>query len=632
MRLKKHLLLLFLLIFLSVFSKAARLSEMDDLSITDSVKIKNFALNHISLTDSVVNYGKMFLNTPYHFGSPGVSSFDCSGFTSFVYRNFGYNLEHSSSDQAKQFDSIDRSQLKTGDLVFFSGSRRSKRIGHVGIVTVAKENGEFDFIHAASHKGVTISNSNEEYYTRRFVKASRVVGANQMLASTGFILNNDQHVRDTIAFTPLIVPSQSIKTVIPAKYHRVKKGETLSSISEKYGITVAELKRKNNIKGSRLSLKQNLKIKDQETVVVVQAEPATIHNPVQLTESSPKEKAEVKADQRNAIAQTNNFHIVKKGETLFSISKLYNISVEELKKINKILKGKIQTGQEIKINQPVAETKTETLAKSEETLKPATHKVVSGESLTSISKKHNIPVEELEKINNLTDGKIHAGQELKLNKEYEIKTQDVVTLKHENKQADQIKSNEKHILYKIRKGDNLGSIAKENNMTVEELKRINNLTNSRIQPGQKLMIIQNIETKNNNIVRGETESKPDNKYANKEIKQSCKVKKGETLISIAKDNNISVDELKRLNNLTDSKIKFGQELKLSTASETSNSKTSKADNSSHSIKLKVKSGESFYTIARKYGCTVEELKEWNHKKENKIKIGEEITVYPKAKK
>jgi len=72
----------------------------------------------INLTDSLINYGKLFKYSLIAIGSEGISSFDCSGFTSYIYRNFGYNLERSSADQAAQFPSVDKSELKPGDLVF----------------------------------------------------------------------------------------------------------------------------------------------------------------------------------------------------------------------------------------------------------------------------------------------------------------------------------------------------------------------------------------------------------------------------------------------------------------------------------------------------------------------------------
>ena len=104
------------------------------------------------------------------------------------------------------------------------------------------------------------------------------------------------------------------------------------------------------------------------------------------------------------------------------------------------------------------------------------------------------------------------------------------------------------------------------------------------------------------------------------------IKKGESLLSIAKNNNISVEELKRYNNLSDSKIRSGQELKLSQSVENTKTKPSKLENVAKKIQHKVKSGESFYSIAKNYGCTVDELKGWNQKSGNKIKVGENILI------
>jgi len=702
MNLKKHLLLLFLLFFTFVSSMAGTHVEADHSTNPDTLKIKNFALNHISLTDSVVNYGKIFLNTPYHFGSPGIASFDCSGFTSHVYRNFGYNLEHSSAEQATQFDTIDRTQLKPGDLVFFSGSRRSKRVGHVGIVTVARENGEFDFIHAAVHSGVTISNSSEVYYTRRFIKATRVIGANQMLAISKYSSKSEDPVNDTFRPTPVVIPAQTIQKVIPAEYHRVKSGETLSSISKKYGMTVEEIKRKNRIKGSKLSLKQNIKIKDEETVMIVQAVQPKPENTATIAERSSKNNEQANVNQKNTIAQNTNSHSVKKGETLFSISKIYNISIDELKNINKLIKEKIHPGQQLKISQPVSIQENVALAKVEEAPKLSTHKVISGESLYSISKEYNISIDELKKLNNISNGKLHAGQEIKLNQKPEVSEQYVAVDRSDAKQDNKIKDAEKTITHRIKSGENLGSIAKENNTTVEELKRLNNLADSKIHAGQELKINQGVDTRNRNAVtekidnkrqvtkiennekllthvikKGENlgsiakannttveelkrinnlsdtkihqgqelklnQDRDDKRQQTVAVKSEDKkngvriennektlthvIKKGENLGSIAKANNTTVDELKRINNLADSKIHQGQELKLVKISEKESANSSKGENESKIIQHKVKSGESFYTIAKKYGCSVEELKRWNRMTGSKIKTGDKITI------
>ena len=620
---KRQKLLLSSLLLFSLFSMARTYSEPDNSSVVDSTRVNHFVSNHILLSDSVVNFGKFFLNTPYHFGSTGISSFDCSGFTSHVYRNFGYNLERSSCDQAKQFDTIDRTKLKAGDLVFFSGRHRSKKVGHVGIVVDAKDNGEFNFIHAAVHSGVTFSNSNEEYYTKRFIKASRVIGSNQMLAISKFITKSEKPKKDTFPFSPVVTQTQTIKKIIPAEYHHVKSGETLSSISKKYGMTIAELKRKNNIKGNKLSLKESLKVKDEETDLVVQTQ---VPNQTLLAENINSKNTEILSSDH----QSNNIHSVKKGETLFSISKIYNISIDELKKINNIIKEGIHPGQKLKITQPTDPSKNESFAKVDEPQRPLIHKVVSGESLYSISKTTDIPVDELTRMNNIKNGKIHPGQKLKLNVEYETKSQNVFAEKSESKQKGRIEKNENELTHKIKRGENLGSIAKANNMSVDELMKINNLSDSKIHQGQELKVIQKNESKNQNVFLAKAEKNQEDKIEKKGNSETHKIKKGENLGSIAKANNISIDELKSINNLKDSKIKPGQELKLTASLEKTKTYNPKTDNDSKSIHHKVKSGESFYTIAKIYGCSVEELKDWNRKSGNKIKVGEKIVIMQKV--
>ncbi len=130
----------------------------------------------------IVNSAMQYIGTPYRSGrmSP-TSGFDCSGFTSFIYKMQDISLPRSSRSQYMEETAIDDCRnLKKGDLVFFSGSRVSKRIGHVGIVTkVNKKTGEFSFIHSSCSEGVTISHSTETYYAKRYIGACRVLSEKQ---------------------------------------------------------------------------------------------------------------------------------------------------------------------------------------------------------------------------------------------------------------------------------------------------------------------------------------------------------------------------------------------------------------------------------------------------------------------
>lgn len=124
----------------------------------------------------MLTFAHKFTGLRYRRGGKTPKGFDCSGFTSYVYRQFGISLKASSRSQYTQGTSIDNADLRPGDLVFFGGRGGSKKVvGHVGIVVnVDSENGTFDFIHSACSSGITISKSTEPYYNRRYIGARRV--------------------------------------------------------------------------------------------------------------------------------------------------------------------------------------------------------------------------------------------------------------------------------------------------------------------------------------------------------------------------------------------------------------------------------------------------------------------------
>lgn len=127
------------------------------------------------LLNDLLSEARSHLGKRYSRGSKGPKAFDCSGFSSYVYRQFGYNLSPSSRDQYNQGEKVDRKELRKGDLVFFKGRSTKGGVGHVGIVVDADEKGNFTFIHAATSVGITVSNCNEPYYASRFVGGKRIV-------------------------------------------------------------------------------------------------------------------------------------------------------------------------------------------------------------------------------------------------------------------------------------------------------------------------------------------------------------------------------------------------------------------------------------------------------------------------
>lgn len=130
-----------------------------------------------TLIDDMVDYAKQFIGSRYRSGGKGPKVFDCSGFTSFIFRYFGINLFSSSRSQSSQGEKVHLSEAKVGDLIFFSGRRGGRRVGHVGIIVEVKDNGTLKFIHASSSKGVVIqSYPDGGYYSKRFLSTRRIIG------------------------------------------------------------------------------------------------------------------------------------------------------------------------------------------------------------------------------------------------------------------------------------------------------------------------------------------------------------------------------------------------------------------------------------------------------------------------
>ena len=151
--------------------------------------------------------------------------------------------------------------------------------------------------------------------------------------------------------------------------------------------------------------------------------------------------------------------------------------------------------------------------------------------------------------------------------------------------------------YVVKSGDSLYSIARKYNTTVDELKRLNNLSSNVLSIGQVLKIPSS-ESNNTGIGTGTT-----NAYV---------VKSGDSLYSIARKYNTTVDEIKSLNNLTSNLLSIGQVLKIPSASSTNT--------------YVVKSGDNLYSIARKYQITVDELKKLNNLSSNLLSIGQVLKV------
>ncbi|WP_099950404.1 C40 family peptidase [Ezakiella peruensis] len=133
-------------------------------------RLSRAANRNPSLENDVVAIAQTKLNTPYVYATAGPNSFDCSGFSTWVYKQLGVKLPRSSASQSGFGQLVNRNDLVPGDLVFFNTS--GSGVSHVGIYI-----GNDKFIHAASapYMKVMINSLSEKYYNARYVCARRVL-------------------------------------------------------------------------------------------------------------------------------------------------------------------------------------------------------------------------------------------------------------------------------------------------------------------------------------------------------------------------------------------------------------------------------------------------------------------------
>lgn len=225
--------------------------------------------------------------------------------------------------------------------------------------------------------------------------------------------------------------------------YTVKSGDSLYSIAKKYNTTVQKIIDLNYLKSTNLTVGQVLRIPEMYT----------------------KEEDMILPNYVN--------YIVKKGDTLYSIARDNNVSVDTIIKDNAMAGNVLQIGQILKIRVP-----NNSLMVVEECIGPdyipptsaittSIYTVKKGDNLYSIANKYNTSVSELVKLNNLTSNNLTIGQQLKV----------PVSSNGSSNQT-----------YIVKSGDNLYSIARKFNTTVDSIKIKNNLTGNNLQIGQKLII------------------------------------------------------------------------------------------------------------------------------------------------
>lgn len=277
-------------------------------------------------------------------------------------------------------------------------------------------------------------------------------------------------------------------------------------------------------------------------------------------------------------------YTVGKGDTLYSIARKYNTTVNDIINLNYLKSNNLSVGQVISIP--------ETYFKQDEMTMPnyISYTVKPGDTLYSIASNNGVSVDTIISDNVLPNNSLSVGQVLRL------RVSDGEVLECFGPDFEIPEEIVPSVTYVVKAGDNLYNIAKQYNTSVSEIVRLNSLPNNNLSVGQQLLIPTALVSDN---------SSPSNTYV---------VKSGDNLYSIARRFGTSVNDIIRLNNLPGTSLSIGQTLVIPNNS------------SGSSNTYVVKSGDSLYSIARKFNVSVDSIKSKNNLKSNLLSVGQTLII------
>lgn len=214
--------------------------------------------------------------------------------------------------------------------------------------------------------------------------------------------------------------------------------------------------------------------------------------------------------------------------------------------------------------------------------------VQRGDTLWSIAKKLGTTVNEIKETNNLSSNLLYINQELKV-PNYDL-------------------AEDSNINYIVKKGDTLWSVASSYNISVSDLKKYNNLTSDFLQVGTVLNI-----PSSNQIITNDQEQEIIISEGN-----IYEIKPGDTLYSISKKFNVLVDDIINENNLIDTNLSIGSKILI-------------PNNLENYITYTVQKGDSLWDLARRYNTTIDEIKKLNNLSSDVLQVGENIQIKQNTK-
>ncbi len=232
--------------------------------------------------------------------------------------------------------------------------------------------------------------------------------------------------------------------------YKVKRGETLSELSIKFGVPALTIKRWNRLSKDRLTAGQYVKIYTNNHISAY-------------------------GDNTSKTSANVNYYTVKHGDAIGAIAERYKVSIASIKKWNGLRTNKIESGKRLKI---YSDVDINDINSDNNSSLAENYKIRKGDTIDKIAEEHHITVKELKKWNKLSDSDIRAGNKLKIYSHLD-KSKTVNRKSH---------LNNKTKFHRVKPGESLFSIARSLDMQVNDLKSLNNISGDKIKIGQNLRI------------------------------------------------------------------------------------------------------------------------------------------------
>ncbi len=332
-------------------------------------------------------------------------------------------------------------------------------------------NNKKHFIRLPANK-ISVFASNED-------KIYQYVAYESSLRERPFIASKSSRIKDSTK-----IDDKEYKYVLKNRtktiFYKVRRGDNLSEIANKYNVSMSEIKKANRLKSNKVPLGRSLKITTHElekVAIAVKKSPKAI---VEKEDSKVviASNSETKNEQeKSALLSKDGFYIVQVDDNLGKIAKKFGVTIEELKKMNNLEDSNVMLDTRLKIIGSES-----VIASTKENIEPKTHinyVVQKDDNLSVIAKKFSVTNKQIQEWNNLSDSNIKLGAKL------------IILIHDGDKQLvenTKIKS-EKVKIYLVQKGDSLFKISqKYPGVTVAEIEKLNGIRGSDLKPGMKLKI------------------------------------------------------------------------------------------------------------------------------------------------